>query len=59
MFSNEELKNIATLLLRVDLKGNEALPVAQLQLKVNNLIKETETTTTPSENTATENSPTE
>lgn len=59
MFTNEELKNIATLLQRVDLKGSEALPIAQLQIKVGNLIKETETTTTSSENTATENSPTE
>ena len=38
-FSNEELKNIGVLLQRVDLKGNEALAVAQLQIKINNLLK--------------------
>ena len=37
-FSNEELKNIGVLLQRVDLKGNEALAVAQLQIKINGLL---------------------
>lgn len=41
MFSNEELKNIAVLLQRVDLKGNEAMPVAMLQSKINELLKST------------------
>lgn len=40
MFTLQELQAISALLLRVDLKGNEALTVAQLQLKVNGLIKE-------------------
>ena len=39
MFTNEELKALSVLLLRVDLKGNEALTVAQLQIKINNLLK--------------------
>jgi len=39
MFTPQELQVIAALLNRVDLKGNEALTVAQLQLKVNSLIK--------------------
>ena len=43
MFNNEELKNLAVLLERITLNGKEALPVAQLQLKIQNLIK-TETT---------------
>ena len=39
MFSNEELKNIAVLLQRVSLTGNEAVAVAILQQKVGSLIK--------------------
>lgn len=39
MFSNEELKNIAVLLQRVNLTGNEATAVAILQQKVAGLIK--------------------
>ena len=39
MFSNEELKNIAVLLQRVNLTGNEAVAVAVLQQKVASLIK--------------------
>lgn len=54
MFTLQELQAISTLLLRVDLKGNEALTVAQLQLKVNSLIKpeapvETKEEVTPAE----------
>lgn len=37
-FTNEELKNLAVLLQRVDLKGNEALPVAMLQQKIAKLL---------------------
>ncbi len=38
MLTQEDLKNISTLLLRIDIKGNEALAVAQLQLKINSLL---------------------
>lgn len=38
MFTQEELKNIGVLLQRVDLKGNEAVAVAQLQIKINGLL---------------------
>ena len=38
MFTNEELKNLAVLLQRVNLTGAEALPVAVLQQKINGLI---------------------
>ena len=38
MFSQEELKNLLTLLNRVDMKGNEALPMAMLMQKINGLI---------------------
>lgn len=41
MFTNEELTNIAKLLQRVNLTGNEAIPLAQLQIKIGGLIKET------------------
>lgn len=49
-FNNEELKNLSVLLQRVNLKGNEALAVAQLQVKIQNLVKmetTSETTGTP------------
>lgn len=50
--TQEELKNIGVLLQRVDLKGNEAMAVAQLQVKINNLLSvetpiETKEETTP------------
>lgn len=48
MLTQPELKNIALLLQRVNLTGNEALAVAQLQMKVNSLIeKEEPKTETP------------
>lgn len=62
-FSQEELKNLAVLLERITLNGKEVLPVAQLQLKIQNLIKAettsklTGTEPTPtSETTSNENS---
>lgn len=42
MLTQSELKNIALLLQRVNLTGNEALAVAQLQMKVNSLIEKPE-----------------
>lgn len=39
MFTQEELKNLAVLISRVDLKGNEAIAVAQLQVKIQGLLK--------------------
>lgn len=38
-FNNEELKNIGVLLQRVDLKGNEALAVATLQMKISKMLE--------------------
>ncbi len=38
MFTPEELKNLQVLLARVNLTGNEALPVAQLQMKINQFL---------------------
>lgn len=38
MFSKQELQAIAILLQRVDIKGNEAISVAMLQQKIENLI---------------------
>lgn len=58
MFTIQELQAISTLLLRVDLKGNEALTVAQLQLKVSNLIKQQEVIPATTEENKTE-APTE
>lgn len=50
-FSQEELKNLSILLQRVDLKGSEALPVVELQLKIKKLIvPETTSETTGTEN---------
>ena len=51
MLTQQELKNIALLLQRVSLTGNEALAVAQLQMKLNSLItaEETKTETPTSE----------
>ena len=49
-FNQEELKNLSVLLQRVNLTGNEAIPVAKLQLKIAELIKPevtSETTGTP------------
>lgn len=37
-FNQEELKNLALLLQRVDIKGNEALPVVLLQQKIAKLL---------------------
>ena len=51
MLTKEELQNIATLLNRVNLTGTEALPFAQLQLKISNLIKQE--TTSPTTGTET------
>lgn len=48
--NQEELKNLSVLLQRVNLTGNEAIPVAKLQLKIAELIKPevtSETTGTP------------
>ena len=47
MFTNEELKNIAVLLQRVNLTGNEATTVAILQQKVAGLISKDVPTETP------------
>lgn len=47
MLTNEELKNILVLLSRVNLTGAEAMAVAQLQVKINNLVKEELKTETP------------
>lgn len=49
IFTQEELKNIAVLLQRVDLKGNEALAVAQLQVKIGGLINPEPVKETPKE----------
>jgi hypothetical protein len=38
MFTKEELKSLSVLLQRVDLKGNEAITVAILQTKIENLM---------------------
>lgn len=46
MFTNEELKNISVLLERTTLNGKEAIAVAQLQLKISNLIKQETTSST-------------
>lgn len=51
MFTNEELKNISVLLERTTLNGKEAIAVAQLQLKISNLIKQE--TTSPTTGTET------
>ena len=51
MFNNEELKNISVLLERTTLNGKEAIAVAQLQLKISNLIKQE--TTSPTTGTET------
>lgn len=48
--NQEDIKNISVLLQRVNLTGNEAIPVAKLQLKIAELIKPevtSETTGTP------------
>lgn len=37
--NQEDIKNISVLLQRVNLTGNEAIPVAKLQLKIAELIK--------------------
>lgn len=51
-FNQEELKNLAILLQRVNLTGKEAVAVAQLQVKINSGIKpETTSETTGSEET--------
>lgn len=48
-FNQEELKNLAILLQRVNLTGKEAVAVAQLQVKINSGIKpETTSETTGS-----------
>ena len=51
MFTNEELKNIQLLLERTTLNGKEAIAVAQLQLKIANLVKQE--TTSPTTGTET------
>lgn len=51
MLTNEELKNISVLLERTTLNGKEAIAVAQLQLKISNLIKQE--TTSPTTGTET------
>lgn len=38
MFTPEELKNISALIGNVQIKGSDALVVAQLQLKINKLL---------------------
>lgn len=49
-FTQEELKNLAVLLQRVNLTGKEALAVALLQTKINKLIiPETTSETTGTE----------
>lgn len=40
MFTNEELKNLLALIARANITGQEALPVAVLQQKINGLITE-------------------
>lgn len=47
MLTNEELKNILVLLSGVSLTGAEAMAVAQLQVKINNLVKEELKSETP------------
>lgn len=39
MFNQEELKNILVLIGRANLSGNEALPTANLQLKIQGLLQ--------------------
>lgn len=47
MFNNNELKSLDVLLKRVNLTGEEALPVAELQLKIRKLISEETQTLNP------------
>ena len=54
MLTQEELKNIAVLLQRVSLTGNEAMAVAQLQVKINNLLSVETPVETKSETPTTE-----
>ncbi len=53
MFNNEELKNLAILLERVNLSGKEALAVANLQVKIAKLITPEVEAPTTSETTGT------
>lgn len=39
MFSQEELKNILVLINRATLKGEEAIPTANLQFKIQSLLQ--------------------
>ena len=39
MFTQEELKNILVLIGRATIKGDEAMPTAQLQLKIQGMMQ--------------------
>jgi len=52
MLNHEELKNLSVLIQRVDLKGNEAMPVAILQQKIAKLMQETPSATPMPEETS-------
>lgn len=39
MLEQEDIKNLLVMMQRVDLKGNEALTIAQLQLKLQDMLK--------------------
>lgn len=55
MLDRNELQAIAQLLQRVDLKGNEAITVANLQVKIGSLLQTAEVGTPPE--AATDNAP--
>jgi len=49
MFTQEELQNIFNLISIAPIKGSDALPVAQLQIKIQNLLKPEEKKEEPKE----------
>lgn len=49
MFTQEELKNMKVLVLRSQIKGDEAVPVAELIKKLDSLITNEEVTATKPE----------